>query len=278
MSSTFVPDDALSDATAVTTAADRLVAAASSGVPCAPVRDAIGSDDLAAAYAVQQRVIAGRVAAGTRVVGRKIGLTSRAVQEQFDVNQPDFGVLLDDMKFLGGDTIPHGTVLQPRVEAEIAFKLRGDLVDGDLGLQQIRDAVEYAVAALEICGSRIADWDITIADTIADNASSGAFVIGPKRLGLDEFEPRDVSMKLEVDGEVVSTGQGTACLGDPLLAVQWLARTAREFGEPLRAGQIVLSGALGPIRPVGPGATISADITGLGKVTVDMGEENESHE
>jgi 2-keto-4-pentenoate hydratase len=263
------------DATAVNAAADRLVKAARTGSPCAPVRDLIGRDDVASAYAVQERLTAARVAGGARVVGRKIGLTSPAVQQQLGVAQPDFGVLFDDMVVQDGGVVPVGLVLQPRVEAEVAFVLGDDLTEGDLGLDQVRGAVEHVVAALEICGSRVAGWDISFADTVADNASAGAYVLGSERRSLAEVEPREVTMTMSVDGQDDSTGSGEACLGDPLLAVQWLARTARDLGEPLRAGQVVLSGALGPMRPAAPGATATASISGLGSVSVRFAEEQE---
>lgn len=255
-------------------AAERLASAAAAGTPCPPVRDLIGRDDVAAAYAVQQRGVAARVASGARVVGRKIGLTSLAVQKQLGVDQPDLGVLFDDMHHVDGDTVLYDAVLQPRVEAEVAFVLQDDLADGDLELDQARAAVQHAIAALEICGSRIQDWDISFGDTVADNASAGAFVLGPKRVSLDQIEPKNVSMAMTVDGREVSTGTGVACLGDPLVALQWLARQARDLGEPLRAGQIVLSGALGPMRPVTAGATVTATITGLGSVTVRFSKEH----
>ncbi|MDN4161755.1 2-keto-4-pentenoate hydratase [Nocardioides abyssi] len=254
-------------------AADRLLDAARTGVPCAPVRDLIGPDDVHAAYAVQQRLVAARVASGARVVGRKIGLTSAAVQVQLGVDQPDFGVLLHDMEHHGGDVVPAGSVLQPRAEAEIAFVLGEDLEVGALDLPQVRRAVDHAVAAIEICGSRVAGWDISFADTVADNASSGAYVLGPERVRLDAFEPREVVMSMTIDGELVSEGSGAACLGDPLAALGWLARQARELGDPLRAGQVVLSGALGPMRPIEPGHRVRATVTGLGSVSFTYGEQ-----
>jgi 2-keto-4-pentenoate hydratase len=256
----------------VAEAAERLAAADRAGVPGPPVRDLIGSDDVAAAYAVQQRLTAARTATGARVVGRKIGLTSPAVQAQLGVDQPDFGVLFDDMAYADGDTVPAGRVLQPRVEAEVAFVLAADLEDGPLDREQVRAAIGSVNAALEICGSRVADWDITFGDTVADNASAGAFVLGADRLTLEDVEPREVAMSMTINDEVVSTGAGEACLGDPLEAVVWLARQARAFGEPLRAGQVILSGALGPMRPVGPGDRVTATITGLGAVSVVISE------
>lgn len=231
------------------------------------MRDLIGPEDVTAAYAVQSRIIETRKNAGARVVGRKIGLTSSAVQAQLGVDQPDFGVLLDDMGYPDQATIPIDRFLQPRVEAEVAFVLKHDLEDGDLDLEQVSDAVDYAVAALEICDSRIAGWDIRFADTVADNASAGAYVLGTEHHTLAEVTPKKVAMTMTVTGQEDSTGTGAACLDDPLLALQWLAIKARAFGEPLRAGQIILSGALGPMRPVDPGATVTASITGLGTVS-----------
>ncbi|MER7282606.1 fumarylacetoacetate hydrolase family protein [Dactylosporangium sp. NPDC000244] len=241
--------------------------------PTLPVRDLIGSDDIVAAYAVQRRLAAERVAAGATIVGRKIGLTSEAVQKQLGVDRPDFGLLFDDMAYDGGDTVPYSAVLQPRIEAEIAFVLKEDLAGGPLDAAQVRSAIDYATPALEICGSRIQDWDIAFGDTVADNASAGAFVLGPVRRKLDQVEPKSVEMQMVINENVVSTGNGAACLGDPITAVVWLARQARELGEPLRGGQVILSGALGPMRPVRPGDSVTATITGLGKVSVTFGYE-----
>jgi 2-keto-4-pentenoate hydratase len=258
---------------AVRQAARTLRTAAVDGVACAPVRDLIGHADAGAAYAVQKRLTAARVAQGSTVVGRKIGLTSAAVQAQLGVDQPDFGVLFDDMAYVDGDVIPVGRLLQPRVEAEIAFVLAEDLAEGALDRARMHGAVEYAVAAIEVVDSRIAGWDITFGDTVADNASSGLYVLGTDRRTLDEVTPVEVGMQMWVDGDLVSTGTGAACLGDPLEALAWLARTARDFGDPLRAGQLVLSGALGPMHPIHPGAAVDAEITGLGTVSVTFSEE-----
>lgn len=252
---------------AITEAAQRLRAAAETGVPTAPVRDLIGRDDIAAAYAVQNVNIARRIAAGRIVVGRKIGLTSEVVQKQIGVDTPDFGWLLDDMAYDDGAVIPFERVLQPRAEAEVAFVLKEDLVDGDLDLDQVRAAVDYGVAAIEVCCSRVADWDISFGDTVADNASAGVYVLGSERRTLDEVTPVDVTMTMTIDGEEVSIGNGAACLGDPVNAVAWLARYARDFGQPLRAGQVLLSGALGPMRAVTPGAHVEVAIAGLGTVS-----------
>lgn len=223
---------------AVIEAASRLATAAATSSPCAPVRDLIGATDVEAAYAVQTRNIEARTAAGATVVGRKIGLTSPAVQAQLGVDQPDFGVLFDDMSVDDEGLVPMDRLLQPKVEAELAFVLKSDL-DGEITPESVRAAVDHAVVALEIVDSRVLGWDITFADTVADNASSGLFVLGTHRVLMSEFEPRHTAMSLWIDDELVSTGTGQACLASPLIALEWLARTARDFGEPLRAGPAV---------------------------------------
>ncbi len=256
---------------AVEQAARRLLDAYSSGRPTTPVRDLIGDTDIELAYRVQQRIINARVRVGAAVVGRKIGLTSQAVQSQVGVDQPDFGVLLDDMHFTSGAVIPSSVLLQPRAEVEVAFVLATDL-DGASDLDAVRSAIAYASPAIEVVDSRVRDWDIRITDTVADNASSGVFVVGDARVALRDFEPRDVTMTLLRDGVEVSTGAGVACLGDPLNAVAWLANTAAKYGSPLRAGDIILSGALGPLAPVEPGQTLTASISSLGEVTARFSE------
>ncbi|MGX1667971.1 2-keto-4-pentenoate hydratase [Streptomyces sp. NPDC055400] len=262
------PGDTSPGSDAVARAARRLLRAAADHVPCPPVRDLIGSDDIKAAYAVQALLTAHRLEAGGRVTGRKIGLTSPAVQKQLGVDQPDFGVLFADMSVADGGSVPVGELLQPKVEAEIAFVLGADLAEGPLDDAQVRAAVAHAVPALEIVDSRIADWDITFGDTVADNGSSALYVLGAPARPLTEFEPVEAAMTLTRHDETVSSGDGAACLGDPLSALAWLARTAREVGDPLRAGQVVLSGALGPMVPAAAGDAFTADITGLGSVSV----------
>ena len=251
----------------VTEAADRIALAARNRQPTAPVRTLIGESNIDLAYAVQQELISRRIEAGAVVVGRKIGLTSPAVQRQLGVDQPDFGVLFADMDMSSEPIVPSHRLLQPKAEAEIAFVLKDDLDGEILSSEEVSSAVDHAVAALEIVDSRIADWDLTIADTVADNASSGLFLLGADRLTLDEFSPRDATMRMYADDTLVSEGDGKACLGDPLLALTWLARTAAAYGNPLRAGQIILSGALGPMAPAPPGTRIRAEIAPLGEVS-----------
>jgi 2-keto-4-pentenoate hydratase len=247
----------------------RLAAAAASGVPCAPVRDLIGSA-ASNAYEVQERATQLRLRDGATIVGRKIGLTSQAARDQFGVDEPDIGVLFDDMSRPDGATVSLDELIQPMVEAEVAFVLGDDLVDGELDVARVRAAVRECRAAFEIVDSRIATWDITIADTIADNGSSGLFVLSETGRTLDEVEPAEVEMEVRRDGEVVSSGRGDACLGDPLDALVWLAQTARELGRPLRSGEVVLSGALGPMVVVAGGEHFVAEMTGLGTVSVSF--------
>lgn len=266
-----------SSTTSVEAAVERLSQAQATGVPCAPVRDLIGTDDLDAAYAVQQGLVQARIAGGARVVGRKIGATSKAVQDQLGVDQPDFGYLLDDM-----DVSPRGadepismqTLLQPRVEAEVAFVLARDLdlPEDRLTLGAVRAAVEVALPALEIVDSRIDQWAIGFTDTVADNASSGLFVVGADGRPVTEVEPRDVVMSLRINGEERSAGTGAACLGDPLEALRWLAVQAARFGDPLRAGHLILSGALGPFVPFAPGDRVVATISGFAPLSVTFKE------
>lgn len=246
-------------------AAERLIHAAANREPCPPVRELIGADNVRAAYEVQQRVVGHYTAGGRKVVGRKVGLTSRSVQTQLGVDSPDFGVLLDDMAYVTREPIPYERFLQPRVEAEVAFVIGDDLIHNAINAASVISATEYVLPAIEIVDSRVANWDITLADTVADNASGGAFVLGTTPRRLEDRDLGGVGMSLERDGQVFSTGAGAACLGDPVAAVVWLAKTLASVGQPLRAGDIVLSGALGPVVPVTPG-TFTARISGLGEV------------
>lgn len=260
---------------AIQAAVDRLSTAQATRVPCAPVRDLIGTDDLDAAYAVQQGLVQARIARGARVVGRKIGATSQAVQDQLGVDQPDFGYLLHDMDVSDDDPISMRTLVQPRVEAEVAFVLSRDIApatEQEITLDYVRDAVDVALPALEIVDSRIDQWDIEFSDTVADNASSGLYVVGREGRTLAEVEPREVTMSLLINGEERSSGNGAACLGDPLEALRWLAVQAYRYDDPLRAGHLILSGALGPFVPFLPGDRVEASISGFDSLIVQFEE------
>jgi 2-keto-4-pentenoate hydratase len=229
-----------------------------------PLRDYLAKDALAEAYAVQKLNHLRKLAEGARRIGRKIGLTSLAVQKQLGVDQPDFGVLFDDMLYSGPSTVvPLSTLMQPKIEGEIAFIVAEDITVAGLPREALRRRAGVAVAAFEIVDSAIADWKITLADTVADNASCGALVLGTQRRDLQGFEPKDAEMTMTEDDAVISSGIGAASLGDPLLAFAWLADKAIELGDPLRAGEVVLTGALGPMVPMQRGRRYRLQITGF---------------
>lgn len=251
---------------AVLAAAERIRNAYDTGQPTAPVRDELPPGDIAAAYAVQKLNTDYWLDERRRLVGRKIGLTSKVVQKQLGVDSPDFGMLFADMALADGEEVALGRVMQPKVEAEVALVLQGDLAMPEPTLTELISAVAYAVPAIEIVGSRIANWDIRLVDTIADNASAGLFVLGTTPMPLTGLDLRLAGMVMERRGEQVSIGAGAACLGNPLNAALWLARTMTRVGAPLRAGDIVMTGALGPMVTVAPGDVIDVRIGGLGSV------------
>jgi 2-keto-4-pentenoate hydratase len=255
----------------VDTLAGRLRNAAATGAPCAPVRHDLPERDIDAAYAVQEANTRHWLDAGRRLVGRKIGLTSKVVQVQLGVDRPDFGMLFADMAVPDGEEVPHGAVLQPRIEGEVSFVLGDDLDVAEPTVADVINAVAYAVPSIEIVGSRIAGWDINIVDTIADNASSGLFVLGNAPRAIEDFDTRLCGMVVEHRGEPVSVGAGVACLGNPLNAVVWLAREMVARGRPLLAGDVIMSGALGPMVPVEPGEVYEVRINGLGSVRAAFG-------
>lgn len=251
---------------AISTVAAQLRQAKETRQPCEPIAAQLPAGDLGAAYKVQELGTLRALADGRALVGRKIGLTSTAVQKQLGVDQPDYGMLFDDMAVPDGWEIAADRLIQPKVEAEVAFVLGRDLLDERLTLADIMAAVDYAVPALEVVDSRIAGWKIGILDTIADNASSGLYVLGNTPRRIEGLELRLAGMAMECGGDLVSTGVGAACLGHPLNAVWWLARTMARAGRPLRTGDTVLSGALGPMVSVRPGACYDAHVSGLGSV------------
>ncbi|MCX4911268.1 2-keto-4-pentenoate hydratase [Streptomyces sp. NBC_00878] len=258
----------------VVKAADELREAARTNTPCAPVRTYVSG--LEAAYAVQRVNVGRAVAAGRRIVGRKIGLTSPAVQTQLGVDQPDFGTLFADMAVPEGSPVAAGRLLQPKVEAEVALVLGSGLPHRDCTVVDVLRATDFALPALEIVDSRVADWDIGIVDTVADNASSGLFVLGGTPVPLTGLDLRGVRMTMTRGGEAVSEGTGADCLGSPLNAAAWLASTLAGMGDPLRAGDVVLTGALGPMAVAAPGDRFEAHISQLGRVTAEFATEGDA--
>lgn len=231
-----------------------------------PMRDGLEPTDADGAYVVQELNTNHWLQAGRRIVGRKVGLTAKSVQTQLGVGQPDFGVLFSDMKIDDGGQLLASKCLQPKAEAEIAIILNADINDRNATPERVAAAVGEAAAAIEIVDSRIADWKITFADTVADNGSSAFYVLSKTRLPLGELDLWTCGMVLEVNGDIASVGAGAACLGHPLNAAAWLARTLAERGQPLRSGEVVLTGALGPMVPIKPGDLVRASIGGIGTV------------
>jgi 2-keto-4-pentenoate hydratase len=260
---------------AVRSVADVLITAAYDRVPVAPIAGALGAGaDVAAAYAVQEEVTKAGLARGRRLVGRKIGLTSAPVQAQLGVDQPDYGMLFADMEYADRESVPAGLLIQPRVEAEIAFVIGRDLPDEDTTISELIRSIDCALPALEIVDSRIRDWKIGILDTIADNASSGVYVLGSRPVLLKDFDHCLCGMVMERAGAPVSFGAGAACMGNPLVAALWLTRRMAQVGRPLLAGEVILSGALGPMVAARPGDTFRSAINGLGEVTVHFAGED----
>lgn len=249
-------------------AAKQLRTATETGVACAPVRETLGTEnDIEAGYSVQELNTNLDIAAGRRVVGRKIGITSKAVMEQVGVDQPDFGTLFADMEYGDGVPIEAGRLLQPRAEAEVALVLEHDLDHGVHSFSDIISATAYALPSIEIVDSRIESWNIRIVDTVADNASCGLYVLGGRPIRLTEVDLRTIPMRMDIDGETAATGEGAACLGHPLNAARWLADTMSSRGTPLQAGDVVMTGALGPMKPITAGSSVVCDFGPLGTVT-----------
>jgi len=238
--------------------------------PIAPVSSTHGIEGLEAAYAVADLNTQARLAEGQRIVGLKVGLTSKAVQEQLGVDQPDFGVLFDDMEYLSGQDVPTNRLMQPKIEAEIAFVVGSDLAGTTPSYAEFLACLVYALPALEIVDSAIADWNIRLVDTVADNASCGVYVLGDQPVLLGQLSLGDLGMCLTKNGTTASVGTGSACLGHPLRAAYWLACVMAARGQGLKAGQVILSGALGPMVPVAAGDHIHAQIGALGSVSCRM--------
>ena len=243
------------------------------GGAIAPMRDGLDPTDAAGAYAVQEINTRFWEAQGRRIVGRKAGLTAKAVQTQLGVDQPDFGVLFDDMRIADGGRLNPARAIQPKAEAEIAFVLASDLPSATTGTQDVAAAVGAVHAAIEIVDSRIADWKITFADTVADNGSSAFFVLGDEARPLRDLDIWACGMVMQINGEIASLGAGAAALGHPLEAAAWLARTLAARGEPLRAGDILLTGALGPMVALKPGDEVRAVVGGIGEARFTYGED-----
>lgn len=259
------------NADARSSAAAALAAAQHKRQPVPPLTATYGPFDVVDAYAIQQLNVDARRAAGGRLVGHKVGLTAKAMQEMLGVFEPDFGALLDDMMFGDGSTVPTATLCQPRIELEIAFVLAAPLAGPGVTAAQVVAATEAVLPALEIIDSRIEDWRITLSDTVADNASSAAVVLGPSRHSPDGLDLTDIDAELLSNGEVMATGSSSAVLGDPALAVAWLANKLGELGTSLVAGEVVMPGSCTKAIDVASGDRITGRLGPLGEVSVAFG-------
>ena len=256
-------------------AAKQLYEAQINSKTCVPVRQLIGESDILTAYKIQEINIQKRmIAENTEIVGRKIGLTAKAVQQQLGVDQPDFGTLLGNMQIKDKGSIAWNELVQPKAEAEIAFILKEDVRE-KISTSDLADTIDYAVACIEVVGSRVENWDIKITDTIADNASASHFVLGESKKKISQLDLENCKMQMYKNGEMVSEGIGSVCLGSPLNSYKWLADKMIEMETPLLAGDVVLTGALGKMAEGKAGDNFKAEIEGLGTVEVTFGKENQ---
>ena len=221
------------------------------------------------AYHISLRMIERRVEAGEKIIGKKIGVTSKAVQNMLNVHQPDFGFLTDKMAYSQGQEMPISEqLIQPKAEGEIAFVMKKDIIGPGLTNADILAATDFVIPCFEVVDSRIEDWKIKIQDTVADNASCGLFVLGDTAVDPRKVDLTTCGMVVEKNGSVISTGAGAAALGSPVNCVTWLANTLGQFGIPLKAGEVILSGSLVPLKPVQAGDFMSVSIGGIGSASV----------
>ncbi len=247
-------------------AAHAIMYARQSRTPIGPVSKTHGIATIEDAYAIAQINTRAKLDAGGRISGKKVGLTSKIVQQQLGVDQPDFGILFSDMEYLNGDTIQMSSLIHPKVEAEVAFVLGRDIDQVKPTWAEFLLSIKYAMASIEIVDSVVKDWAITLYDTVADNASSALYVMGDQPVAVDAVSLADIGMQMSINGSVVSTGAGASCLGHPLRSAYWLACLMAQSNQPLRQGEVILSGSLGPMIPVRSGDVVEVNIGGLGRV------------
>ena len=248
--------------------ADELLAASASLVPVPPLRDRLEGMTLADAYFVQTVQLEHHLAAGRVLAGRKVGLTSLAMQAQLGVDSPDFGYFFEDMVHHEGAHIPVSGFIQPKVEPEFGFVLKSRLQGPGVTLGQAAAAIGGIYPAIEIIDSRITDWDITLVDTVSDNASCGAIAVSSVALGIDPAELLDVNCSLVIDGRVTGSGTGGDVMGNPVAPLAWLANVLGAEGVALEVGQLILPGSFTKAEPVTAGSTAVADFGALGSLTI----------
>ncbi|MET3695769.1 2-keto-4-pentenoate hydratase [Bacillus oleivorans] len=250
--------------------ANQLAEAENARVGMTPITAQESEITVEEAYRIQLENIHKKLENGAKITGKKIGLTSLAMQKLLGVNEPDYGHLLDTMLIKNGGAVSVEHLLQPKVEGEIAFILKEELRGPNITTLDVLKATNYIVPAIEIVDSRIQDWKITLHDTVADNASSGLYVLGGKRTKIEDVDLKQVGMVLTKNGEVVNTGVGAAALGHPARCVAWLANKLSEFDISLKAGEVILSGALSAAIDVKAGDSFTARFAHIGEVSVDF--------
>ncbi len=251
--------------------ANLLWEARKTGIPCPPITETYPHLSIQESYSISEINAKKRSAEpNVRFVGKKIGLTSLAVQKQLGVDQPDFGYLSSDMKMHSGGRLPSQALIQGRVEGEVAFILHKSLCGPGVTKEDVEKSTAYVLPCIEIIDSRIENWNIKIQDTIADNASSAFFVLGEEKKSLDTINLLEEKMDLYKNKTLSSTGIGSNCLGDPAQAVAWLANCMGSLGVTLEAGDIILSGAYGPVVPVVHGDYCEIIFSSLGSVSVHI--------
>ncbi|HKM14789.1 MAG TPA: 2-oxopent-4-enoate hydratase [Marinospirillum sp.] len=248
---------------------DELYNAMLDRVAVRPLTERFSGITIEDAYNISMRMLERRLAAGEHIIGKKIGVTSKAVQDMLNVHQPDFGYLTNTMAFNQGEEMPISQMLmQPRAEGEIAFILKKDLMGPGVTNADVLAATDCVMPCFEVVDSRIEDWKIKIQDTVADNASCGLFILGDQAVSPTKVDLATCGMVVEKNGSVISTGAGAAALGSPVNCVAWLANTLGQFGIPLKAGEVILSGSLVPLVPVKAGDHMSLSIGGMGNASV----------
>lgn len=261
----------MTSATAVEELGDALFAALESCRTLSPLTTTHPDISIDDAYRISLRLLERRQGAGERLIGKKIGVTSRVVMEMLGVHQPDFGFLTDAMLVENGARVSlDGRLIQPRAEAEIAFRLKKNLKGPGIDEAAVIDATASIHPCFEIVDSRIEDWKIRIEDTVADNASCGIFVVGDAMARPEDFDFETCGVVVWKNDEIISTGAGAAALGSPLTAVAWLANTLGGYGITLSAGDIILSGSLVPLEPARPGDRFRLKIAGLGEAAISF--------
>jgi 2-oxopent-4-enoate/cis-2-oxohex-4-enoate hydratase len=248
---------------------DELYEAMIKRTPVRPLTERFSDITIDDAYHISLRMLERRIEAGERVIGKKIGLTSKAVQNMLKVGQPDFGYLTDSMAFSQGEEMPISErLMQPKAEGEIAFILKKDLMGPGITNADVLAATDCVIPCFEVVDSRVENWEIKIQDTVADNASCGLFVLGDRAVDPRKVDLATCGMVVEKNGSIISTGAGAAALGSPVNCVTWLANTLGQFGIPLKAGEVILSGSLVPLEPVKAGDFMSVSIGGIGSASV----------